>query len=557
MRKGVKAAIIAVVCVVLAVAILIGVLWYIGRDTTPVSVLPVSEVSTTGNMGGMNYYYGPVRSDNIQSIFVSDTQIITEILVKEGQTVKKGDALIRYDTTLSDIQLERAEISVKQAQLALENARKDLDRINGMKPYTPPPTTEPTTEGPTKPLVPAESLPYLYGGKGTMERPYRILWSDDLTYDDDYILSILGDKTEGWFAFEIREQNAVEGELHSRFGLHVTVYTKTTPSVTPTEPDPTDPTDVPDPTDAPDPTTEPLPTEEPQPTEPQPEPVTETRLYYSFFVPTDAPSDDEAPDTPADQWQDDSSGYTAAEIARMRAEKQKEIRDLDLKYRMEQVEYERKKDEADNGTVYAKVDGTVTRLVSEETARAENRALLVVSGGGCYYVDISVDEFTCQTLKPGTPATAQSWWPESAFYEGTVEEVTTVPSPDNNYNGNGNPNVTMYKVVISIPADANVQEGSYLDVQLGQPDSVDSNTLWLQKMFIRYEGSRAYVYKRNADGLLEKCYIQTGSDLWSYYTEVRRGLTMDDWIAFPYGKTVKDGAQTQESNVQELYGYYY
>ena len=32
---------------------------------------------------------------------------------------------------------------------------------------------------------------------------------------------------------------------------------------------------------------------------------------------------------------------------------------------------------------------------------------------------------------------------------------------------------------------------------------------------------------------------------------------MDDWIAFPYGKTVKDGAQTQESNVQELYGYYY
>lgn len=544
MRKGVKAAIIAIVCVVVAVAILIGVLWYIGRDTTPVNVISVTDVGMSGdNFGGMNYYYGPVRSDNIQSVFVSDSQIVTEVLVKEGQAVKKGDPLLRYDTTLSDIQLERAEISVKQAQLALENARKDLDRINGMKPYTPPPTTEPTTEGPTKPLVPAESLPYLYGGKGTLERPYRILWSDDLTYDDAYILSILGDKTEGWFAFEIREQNAVEGELHSRFGLHVTVYTKTTPP----EPAPTDPTDAP----------EPLPTEEPQPTVSQPEPVTETRLYYSFFVPTDAPSDDEAPDTPADQWQDDSSGYTAAEIARMRAEKQKEIRDLDLKYRMEQVEYERKKDEADNGTVYAKVDGTVTRLVSEETARAENRALLVVSGGGCYYVDISVDEFTCQTLKPGTPATAQSWWPESAFYEGTVEEVTTVPSPDNNYNGNGNPNVTMYKVVISIPADANVQEGSYLDVQLGQSDSVDSNTLWLQKMFIRYEGSRAYVYKRNADGLLEKCYIQTGSDLWGSYTEIRRGLTMDDWIAFPYGKTVKDGAQTQESNVQKLYGYYY
>lgn len=233
MRKGVKAAIIAIVCVVVAVAILIGVLWYIGRDTTPVNVISVTDVGMSGdNFGGMNYYYGPVRSDNIQSVFVSDSQIVTEVLVKEGQAVKKGDPLLRYDTTLSDIQLERAEISVKQAQLALENARKDLDRINGMKPYTPPPTTEPTTEGPTKPLVPAESLPYLYGGKGTLERPYRILWSDDLTYDDAYILSILGDKTEGWFAFEIREQNAVEGELHSRFGLHVTVYTKTTPPET-------------------------------------------------------------------------------------------------------------------------------------------------------------------------------------------------------------------------------------------------------------------------------------------------------------------------------------
>ena len=554
MRKGVKAVIIAVVCVVLAVAILIGVLWYIGRDTTPVSVLPVSEVSTTGNMGGMNYYYGPVRSDNIQSIFVSDTQIITEILVKEGQTVKKGDALIRYDTTLSDIQLERAEISVKQAQLSLENAKKDLDRINSMKPYTPPPSTEPTTEGPTKPLEPVDTLPYLYGGKGTQERPYRILWSDDLTYDDDYILGILGDKTEGWFAFEIREENAVAGELIDRFGLHVTVYTKTAPSVTPTEPAPTDPTTEPQPTEEPQPTD---PTTEPQPTEPQPEPVTETRLYYSFFVPTDAPADDDEPDTPDGSWQDDSSGYTAAEIAQMRTEKQKEIRDLDLKYRMEQVEYERKKDEADNGTVYAKVDGTVTRLVDEETARSENSALLVVSGGGCYYVDISVDEFTCQTLQPGTPVTVESWWPTSVSCDGEIYEVTTTPSSDSSYNGEGNPNVTMYKVVVSVPAEANLQEGSYLDVQLGQSGSAGDDTLWLQKMFIRYDGSRAYVYKRNADGLLEKCYIQTGSDLWGSYTEIRRGLTMDDWIAFPYGKTVKDGAQTQESNVQDFYNAYY
>ena len=114
----------------------------------------------------------------------------------------------------------------------------------------------------------------------------------------------------------------------------------------------------------------------------------------------------------------------------------------------------------------------------------------------------------------------------------------------------------MYKVVVSIPAEANLQEGNYLDIQIGQSGTTGDDTLWLQKMFIRYEGTRAYVYKRNADGLLEKCYIQTGSDLWGSYTEIRRGLSLDDWIAFPYGKNVKDGAQTQEGSVEKFYGYY-
>ena len=43
----------------------------------------------------------------------------------------------------------------------------------------------------------------------------------------------------------------------------------------------------------------------------------------------------------------------------MRAEKQKEIRDLDLKLRMDKVELERMKREAANGVVTSALDGTV------------------------------------------------------------------------------------------------------------------------------------------------------------------------------------------------------
>lgn len=510
MRKGIKAVIISVVSVVVAAAILVGVVWYIGRGAEPAKVYSADNFCMSGDVTGANYYYGPVRADNLQTVFLSDTQTVTELLVEEGQSVKKGDPLLRYDTTLSDIQLERKEISVKQAQLALETAQKELREIEQMKPYSPPPVTEPSTEAPTEPLEP-EELPHLYGGKGTQESPYRILWSEELTYDETYLRDVMGEETEGWFAFEIREEDAVKGSLLSGFGLHVTLRTQ--------------------------------------------ENTEQTRLYYSFFHPTDVLVEDgEEPELP-DFWIDDSSGYTAAEIAELRAAKQKEIRDCDLNYRMAKVELERMRAEVGDGTVYARLDGMVTKLTDPETARANGGALLVLNGGGCYYIDISVDEFTCQTLQAGMPITAEAWWPEMVSYEGQIDEITTTPSGENGYTGSGNPNVTYYKVVLSISGDAVLEEGTYLDVQL-QSTGEMNDTLWLENMFIRYDGTRAYIYKRGADGTLEKCAIQTGASLWGSYTEVRSGLSMDDWIAFPYGKSVKEGAQTVESTPDELYEFY-
>ena len=84
--------------------------------------------------------------------------------------------------------------------------------------------------------------------------------------------------------------------------------------------------------------------------------------------------------------------YTAAEIAKMRAEKQKEIRDLDLKLRMDKVELERMKREAANGVVTSALDGTVLRVNDPDTAKQEGSPVIVVSGGGGYYVKTGVTE---------------------------------------------------------------------------------------------------------------------------------------------------------------------
>ncbi len=538
MRKSVKTVLISSIAIVLVAAIAVGILWYLGQNTEPVKVSPVSA-HTLGYYNDTAYFDGQVTADNLQSLYLSDTQMITEILVTEGQEVKKGDALVRYDTTLSDIQLKRQEIAVQQAKLALEQSKKDLNRINAMKPYSPPPATVAPTEPPTEPLTPVDELPYLAGGNGTREKPYRILWSEDLTYDDEYIGGLLGDQSEIWIAFEIREENALKGDVLDRWGLRVTVKSSGIERTNETEETPTaDPTEVPQET------------VEPAPVEPG------KKLAYSFFTPADEPENNTPVIDDSKPWVDNSSGYTAAEIAKMRAEKQKEIRDRDLAYRMAQVEYERKKTEADNSTVFSEVDGTVTRLVDEETARTEGSPLMVVSGGGCYYVNIAIGEYDREIYPVGTPVMIQTWSGNGTQVTGTIDSITDTPTTGW-YNGNGNPNVTFYNAVIAVPADAMLNEGEYVSVSINA-GSDDVSVLWLENMYIRYEDNRAYVYKRGEDGKLEKCYVTTGASLWGNYTAISGGLSEEDWIAFPYGKEVKDGADTVEDEDSYYdYGYRY
>lgn len=504
MNKKVKTVIISLVSLVLVVAIVIGIVWLAGRSTDPVKVVPVNY-HTLGYFDNTTYYSGYVKADNLQSIRVSDTQTVTEILVSEGQEVKAGDPLVRYDTTLSDIQLERKKIAVQQAELNLQQAQKQLKEINAMKPYTPPPATTAPTEAPTEPLEPIEELPYRITGDGSRENPLRYLWSDELTYDEAFIRGRFNEgQTEVWLAFEVREENALKGETLALWGLHVTRNSET---------------------DA---------------------------LTYAFFTPEELP--DEEPDVPTppdNPWVDDSSGHTAAEIAQMRKEKQKEIRDLDLAWRVAQVEYEKMQEESAGNTVFATVDGVVMQLVDEETARLNGVPLMLVSGGGHFYVTISVGEYDRERII-GKEVTIQSWMNGSFATTATVESVSDMPTSGNSFGG-GNPSVTMYEALVAVGPDAALSEGDYVDVVLND-DAGPAGSLYLENMYIREEDGRAYVYVRGGDGLLEKRYVTTGGILYGY-TAIYSGLTADDWIAFPYGKEVREGAQTVE-DADNAYSFY-
>ncbi len=508
MSKAVKTVLISMICLLLVAAIIIGLMWFLAGQGNPVPVTPVSDF-TLGYWDDNIAYDGLVSTNNLQPVYLSDTQMVTEVYVKEGQKVQKGDPLFRYDTTLSDIHLSRQKLAVEQAQMDLANAKAELEHIKKMKPYTPPPVTRPTTAPTTRPLEGISDLPYLICGAGTRDDPYRYLWSEGLSFNADFLLNLLGDTgSEVWIAFEIRESNALAGRLRSIWGMSATLLTAAG--------------------------------EAPQ-------------FKYSFFMPTviDHVEQEEPSTVPTTEWVDTSSGYTAAEIAAMRKEKELEIRDINLRLRMAELSYEKMRKEADSGVVKATISGTVTQLIDAETALSAGEPMVQISEGGTFYVTITLGEYERENYAIGSMATITSWMGGTEA-TGVLAFVSQQPTDGGYYYGNGNPDVSLYEATLVVEAEAMLQEGEWVSVQFGEKQE-ESTAIYLESAYVRDDNGRSYIFKRGENGLLEKTYVETGAVLWGY-TAILSGLSEEDWIAFPYGKDVVDGAETFEQESPDFYG---
>ena len=107
-----------------------------------VFVYGFNMVGYTSFYNGGTESYGMVTTDRVQTVYVTPTQSITEILVYQGQEVKKGDVLCRYDTTLSDMELERKDLSIQQLEVNLKTAQAELKSLKAMKPMVLPDKTD-------------------------------------------------------------------------------------------------------------------------------------------------------------------------------------------------------------------------------------------------------------------------------------------------------------------------------------------------------------------------------------------------------------------------------
>lgn len=257
----------------------------------------------------------------------------------------------------------------------------------------------------------------------------------------------------------------------------------------------------------------------------------------------DNPGGDEEPDP------GDSDGMTREEQAKQIQEKEQKIKDLDLEKRTAQLELKKLDKKVNNGVVKSTVEGTVKAVLDEEEAKLENKPVISVTGKTGYYVIGGIAESSYDKLKEGMTVMVTSW-NTGNFYEATITSVGN--SPVESMKSSENPNMSYYPFTAVVEKDADLSSGEGVSISVDGLSGDSGDLIYLEQMFIREDGNRSYVYKKGKNGRLEKQYVEVGKNMYGSI-EIVSGLTMEDEIAFPYGRNVKEGAKTK--TVESLYDY--
>ena len=604
-----KKIIISVIALVLVAASVAAWLLVPREPTEEVKVYSFDMAGYVNFYGAGTESYGMVTTDRVQSVFVTDTQKVTEILVYQGQTVKKGDVLYRYDTTLSDLELERKDLGIQQMEMNLKNAKAELKTLKAMKPMVipdEPKETKPKQEEVKKvPSGQEAGVPFEGVGDGKTKNTPFYIWARTLAFDDKDIYRLFdqAEKSVGesiYVVFCIATRAG--GDITHKTGVQFTwkerdpeagqtVPTETVepqqPVAEPDEPEDPEENDQPesDETEEPEETTRPSESAEPEEstgsgdaeepsesTEPEestdPSESTEPEESTQPTVPTMPDTDGKEqyftmkfynPTSVSLVDTNDSdvvwnSGYTYSELVSMRNEKQKEIDELTFQIKIGKAELKIMEKEADRGEVKAEFDGVVVSVLEPQNAKEINAPMIKVAGGGGFYVEGAVSEMDLATITVGQVVTVNSW-DTYMTYEGTVVEVGQYPTEDGNYYSSGASNVSYYPYKVFIDESADLQEGGYVSMTY-QSEPSEEGQMYLENAFIRRENNESFVFVRGESGLLEKRTVQTGDSSGGYMTQILSGLSETDFIAFPYGKDVVEGAPTVEGTFEDLYGVY-
>lgn len=298
------------------------------------------------------------------------------------------------------------------------------------------------------------------------------------------------------------------------------------------------------------PTTEAPTTEAPTTETPVTDPATESTEAPTTEAPTTEATTTEAP-TPEEEPEPEELPPTRDELKKMIASKEQEIKSMQTQYDIAQVTLQIEELQNETGEVLANFDGIVKTVSSEDEAAANGEPLIVISAADGYVVESQIGELALGNVHIGD-IVSMYCYDTGMNYEGTITEISTFPSENGGYYSSRLE--TYYPMKIALADTGDISQNMYMEITLNSNSEDTTGGFYLSKAFIKQEATNYYVMK-DVDGRLEKTYIKVANKQSGDAVLVVGGITMNDYIAFPYLDEAVEGTRTVQKSVDELYNY--
>lgn len=508
------------------------------KNKTIADVFPVSYVADQF-WGDDLQLEGTIRSGDVQKVMQNESMLVSEILVEEGDEVTKGTPLVKYDMTLLELDVRQKKNNLAVAEDNINQANKEITRLKNLKPSEsippmPEPTEPPPPVVPEKPQIPVVmqivDISSAVSGSGAQNDPYVFncvgetlvsaaflnfmaengLCADFYVYADNtliYMWSVKGanlapERTGDWVVGTNVETDGMGNVFVDYSSGCIGSFRAFAVS----------------------------------------EEEDNNENYYNY-------SDYESLQYEYEQSfiknGSDDYIYSKAEIAKMIADKQSELKKLELDKKSADIAYRQALAKQEDGQELSLIDGVVTSVNDGSGEEETDPALVVVQGSSGVSVNVMIGELNLDKISVGSIVSVNSY-ETGAYAEAEVTSIDMTPVEDY-LSWNDNPNSSTYTFNANITGDTEgFNVGNWVGVSIMETETSDG--FYIPLHFTREENGQYYVMKAGKNDLLEKQYIKTGKTVYGSEIEIKGGLSQDDKICFPYGKNIKEGIKTRETD---------
>ena len=246
-------------------------------------------------------------------------------------------------------------------------------------------------------------------------------------------------------------------------------------------------------------------------------------------------------------------GYSPEEMKKAIREKEQEIATAGLDIREADIKIKKVEQQLQDETVRSTLNGVVKKVGDPAKGEIDGEPFIVVESTGGVYIKGYVGEDMLKVVEPGQMLSGMAY--ESMMpFEAEIKEVSPYPADD--YMMQSNREVTYYPFTAFIQDSTGLKDNEMVTMDLPQENG-EITGIFLSKEYVRSKDGEDYVLKAGKNGKLVKQVVHTGRTFYGSLIEIKDGITTEDYVAFPYGKKVKEGAKVKKAKLADEYNGYF